>query len=155
MIEVLPYDLTDNADYPEVATRDEVYQDASKIMEEMLSTISKKSEHYSNAQMKGNFLTLYWELQRRWIRIFMTFKECWVHKIDIILGRDPNIGIKEYSPRQYVTNEHYKELIKALRETFIDMANYSILGIIFFERSLKKAEQRVAELEKDNFQDVK
>jgi hypothetical protein len=154
-MDIRGYDLTDNADYPEVATREEVLKDAEKIMEEMLATIDKKSEHYSNAQMKGNFLTLYWELQRRWIRIFMTFKERWVHKIDIMIGRDPNMEIKEYSPKQYATNGHYRELVKALRETFIDMANYSILGIIFFERSLKRAEERVAELEKDNFTDVK
>ena len=151
------YDLSDNVEYIEVCGKEQVYREAQTIMQEMLDIMMKKTEHYSNLTMKGNFLSLYWELHRRWIRIYVSFKEPFVHKLDVILGRDPNTyyDITHKADRDIIMNERFKELIKSVRETFIDMANYSILAIILFEKSFDKAAEKVAELDKENFQEVK
>ena len=151
------YDLDYGTDYKEVCERDKLYEKAGDIMNGMMSTLQKKTEHYNNAVMKRPFLGLFWDLQRRWGRIFLDFKEPYVRKLDIILGRDGNseFDISNPKDRQIIMNERFKDRVESIRETFTDMAIYCIIGIIFFESTLERAMEKVAELEKDQFQDVK
>lgn len=152
--EIKGYNLDHGDVYEEIITREDLYNKFNEILPIMMQTLKEKTEHYNNAISKSSFKALFWDLNRKFKRIKLALEDPTIRKMDIMLGRDSEIQItNEDSLRRFI-DEDYKGKVNSMKDTLIDNAIYSIIGMIQIQAAYDKIKVKIEDCKNNQFKVV-